>query len=265
MPSRSTSPALESTLSDPQSVIKELEIKMRELADQILGPSNTISHSSPFAPQSSIKKRIDSFQSGNFSSTSDLRENVSSKLPAVPLPTFDGSDSDAFLKEFDRWMRLTGMHSSSVQMQLDWLVQACTPKVKKLVEKVVEEQGNFVDVLRKLEDLFPKLENDISLRSLLDKLPQLASSPDPATVAQLFVEMEEIFIRMSPGCLSDQEKFIMLIKKLHPKTFGELRSDRYYKHRTESYTSLKEALLEKSKEDWMKRQLFAQKKQVLQT
>jgi hypothetical protein len=134
--------------------------------------------------------------------------------------------------------------------------------VRKPAEKVVEAQNEIITVL---EDLFPKLENDISLRSLVEKLPQLTANPDPAAVAQLFVEVEEIFTRMSPGSLSDQEKFILLIKKLHPKTFGELRGDRYYKHRTETYQSLKEALLEKAKEDWLERQLFAQKKQVLQT
>jgi len=248
--------------------MRELEVKMEELAEQYLGPSASstfLAKQSPFTPQSSIKKRIESFQGGKFSGQSDGKDNVSSKLPAVPLPTFDGSDLDGFLKEFDRWMRLTGMHDSSSQMQLDWFVQACTPKVKKLVEKVVEEQGTLVGVLQKLEDLFPKLENDISLRSLVDKMPQLPANPDPATVAQLFVEIEEVFARMSPRCMSDQEKYIVLIKKLHPKTFGELRSDRYYKHRTENFEALKDALLEKSKEGWMERQLFVQKKQVLHT
>jgi hypothetical protein len=96
-----------------------------------------------------------------------------------------------------------------------------------------------------MESLFPKLKNDISLRANLEKLSQLPQSPEPALVAQLFVEMEELFSRMSAGSMSDQEKFIMLIKKLHPKTFSELRSDRYYKHRSEDYKSLKTALLEK--------------------
>ena len=74
---------------------------------------------------------------------------------------------------------------------------------------------------------------------------------------------------MSPGCLSDQENFILLVRTMHPKTFGELRGDRYYKHpasnRTEDYASLKEALLQEAKENWLERHHFAQKKQVLQT
>ena len=113
MPSRSTSPTLASTVPDPQSVIKELEIKMKELADQILGPSSTICHQSPFAPQSGLKKRLESFQSGTFLGANEIKHHVSSNLPAVPLPSFDGSDLESFLKEFDRWMSLTGMHDAS--------------------------------------------------------------------------------------------------------------------------------------------------------
>ncbi len=83
-------------------------------------------------------------------------------------------------------------------------------------------------------------------------------------MAQLFVEFEDIFARLSSGAMSDQDKFLFLVKKLHPKTFGELRQDRFYKHRTEDYQSLKEALLEKSKEDWLEKHLFNQKKQIFQ-
>ena len=68
---------------------------------------------------------------------------------------------------------------------------------------------------------------------------------------------------MSPGALGDQEKLLLLAKKIHPKTFQELRLDRFYKRRTESFQELKSALLEKSQEDWIERQLFHQKKQSL--
>ena len=52
--------------------------------------------------------------------------------------------------------------------------------------------------LQKLEERFPKLENDISLRMVIDKMPQLVANPEPAAVAQLFVEMEEVFATHEP-------------------------------------------------------------------
>ena len=64
--------------------------------------------------------------------------------------------------------------------------------------------------------------------------------------------------------MSEQEKFLLLVKKLHPKYFQELRSDRYFKHRTQDFDSLKKAIIEKSQEDWVERNLINQKKQLLQ-
>ena len=116
------------------------------------------------------------------------------------------------------------------------------------------------DVFRQLEVLFPKMENDLSLRTQIEKLSPLSPNPEPACVAQLFLEMDAIFAKMSNNSISDQDKFLALTKKLHPKFFQELRADRFYKHRTNDYKSLKEIILEKSQEDWNERQLFAQKK-----
>ena len=97
---------------------------------------------------------------------------VASKLPSLTLPVFDGSDLDAFLKAFDRWLVLSGAKGSSDEIKLLWLIECATPKVRKLVEKIVEEHpDNLVIVLTILETLFPKLENDLSLRIALEKIP----------------------------------------------------------------------------------------------
>ena len=119
---------------------------MQELAHQYLRTSrgNTLVPKSPFAPVSLVRKRIESFQLAILQLQTG-KEHVLSQLPPVPVPTFDGSDSETFLKEFERWMRLTGVTDGSGQLQLDWLIQACTPKVRNRVENVVEEHdGDLV-------------------------------------------------------------------------------------------------------------------------
>ena len=61
---------------------------------------------------------------------------------------------------------------------------------------------------------------------------------------------------MTNGAMSDQEKYILLSKKLHPKTFAEMRADRHFKRRNETFEDLKTALLEKAEEDWLEKNLF---------
>ncbi len=72
------------------------------------------------------------------------------------------------------------------------LTEASAPKVRTLVEKVVGETRNLQDVLLKLEQLFTKLKNDITLRANLEKVPQLQIRPEPSHVDQFFVEFEEM-------------------------------------------------------------------------
>ena len=142
--SQPVSPTIASTTLDPNAAILELERKMKELEAAYLGSSvahsgSVVGSKSPFAPISSVEKRLERLKSA-MSLSAVQKDVVQSKLPAVPVPTFDGSDLENFLKDWERWLRLSGVQFCSEQVQLDWLVQACTPKVKKLVEKVIEEK-----------------------------------------------------------------------------------------------------------------------------
>ena len=192
------------------------------------------------------------------------RSSLTTKLPSIELPKFDGNDFEEFLKRWHRWLRLSGLQLEPDLSKCDWLIEACTPKVRRLVETVVDQHNSdLIPVLRQLSSLYPKLENDLTLRAKLDRITPLPPNPDPELVAQLALEIEEVFVRLSPSAMSDQDKLLILVKKIHAKTWSELRSDRYYKQRTSTFLDLKEALLEKSQEDWLERNLTQQKKQTL--
>ena len=186
------------------------------------------------------------------------------KLPTIDLPKFDGNDFEEFLKRWHRWLRLSGLQAETDQSKCDWLIEACVPKVRKLVETVADQHDcDLIRVLKSLSNLYPKLENDLTLRARLEKITPLPANPDPELVAQLTLEIQEVFVRLSPTAMSDQDKLLILVKKINSKTWSELRSDRYYKQRTSTFLELKDALLEKSQEDWLERNLAQQKKQTL--
>ena len=123
--------------ADHEITVVELEEKLRELEFRFLGKETPSSMLSPFTPISTLRKRIEQFRSSLHSSTG---EGTQTKLPPVPLPILDGTDLELFLKEFERWMRLSWVDKSGEVLQLDWLVQASAPKVKRIVERVGEEQ-----------------------------------------------------------------------------------------------------------------------------
>ena len=115
--------------------------------------------------------------------------------------------------------------------------------MKRIVERLVEEHGNLGLVLESLAQLFPKLENDITLRDALEKIPQLPPAPEPAQVKKLLLDFEELVSKMTQDALGSQETFLLLMKKLHPRTFQEMRSDRLYKRRTEKFEDITSYLL----------------------
>ena len=103
MPSRSTSPAVElaSTVVDPEIIFRELEEKMKTLADQILGQSSvssaatnktspiaskTLIQASPFTPVSTLTTQI-ALLEGDLGRRALTAEPFSAKLPALPPPS----------------------------------------------------------------------------------------------------------------------------------------------------------------------------------
>ena len=187
------------------------------------------------------------------------------KLPTITCTPFQGTDLDEWIEEYSRWMRLTGVQNEPKHVKTDLLIENCGPKVRPLIKKLVLEIEDFQQVIVHMGKLFPKMENDLTLRQKLDRIPPLPSMPEPQHVAQLCIEMDEIFGKLSEGAMSDQDKFLALTKKLHPKTFAEMRSDRHYKRRMETYMDLKQAILEKAEEDHVERHLFQLKKENLHT
>jgi hypothetical protein len=218
-------------MSDLTEVIRRLE--RLELMSQV-GTSVT-STSSPFQPTNTVTKQIQKFvqmpkqvqtvltaqmDSENPQELSQVpvpqpssKATTHTRLPSIPLPTFDGTEFTLFLKGFRRWMRLSGVEEAAEETKADWLIEACAPRVRRLVTTLVEQnEGNFIGVLQAMEKLYPELENDISIRQKLDSVNPLPHNPDPDLVATLFLELTELLERLTPGCISDQEKLLLLLK-----------------------------------------------------
>ena len=177
------------------TTIEELELKMKDLELRFLGRELPQPELSPFTPHTTLERRINHLKE-TLKSTSS---KVSAKLPPIPLPVFDGSDLETFLKDFERWLRLSGVEGCSEAFQLDWLIQCSTSKVKKIVEKFVEgsKSQSLESVLLSLAELFPRLENDLTLRESLERLPPLPYGPEPSQVKKLLVDFVEVTSRMT--------------------------------------------------------------------
>ena len=97
----------------------ERESRLRDLEMRFLGPPSEAS-SCPFAPMSAYKSRVEHFKSFSAATVSETSERKDMKLPAVILPSFDGQNLEEFLKNWERWLRLSGAQSTDDKFKIDW-------------------------------------------------------------------------------------------------------------------------------------------------
>ena len=209
---------MESSGGKFETTMEELAERLEQLEKQFLGKETPSPAKTPFAPVSTTSRKI-----AELSELSFIKEkaNTTTKLPMLQPLSFNGVDLDDFLDEFSRWLRLSGVSGEDDSIKIDWLIEFSSPKVRPIVKKLARDYDTLKEVLEGMSKLFPKMENDLTLRAKLDKIPPLQFSPEPAQVAKLFLDLEEIFGKMSRDALSDEEKFLILLKKIHQRTFQD--------------------------------------------
>ena len=189
--------------------------------------------------------------------TTQLKESTpgctrsTARLPAVELPAFRGDgDLDRFCQAFGRWLRLTGLEQAPDEVKKDWWVSACQGKqVTAVVERVAETTSTFRQFLSKLEDIYPRLENDAVIKQKLHEIPQLPKDPTPQKVAELIQEIDYHITKLSTQAMSEQDKHLLLVSKIPEEWWREMRSTKAERAQTEGFEVLKVALLEKAKDE----------------
>jgi hypothetical protein len=193
--------------------------------------------------------------------TPKLDVPASSKLPALPPPKFTGQDLEEFCQEFALWMRLTGLSSSDDRLKMDWFVMSTEAKFSKLVGKTAEDSPDFASFLERMQELFPKLENDIALRQQIKSLPELAEFPTPTELEVLLINLDSLLAKMSKGSTSEQEQILFLVGKMKPQMVKRLRQIREDKPRWDSYDGLKKLLRERVQEQMLEDYIAQQQKE----
>ena len=156
-------------MSDTSSIRGQIAALTERLKELELSSQNasTATGKSPFAPRPLLTQRssrsTQPAEAGDQTAGSTTYGAVS-RVPGLEMSKFDGSDAEAWLREQQRWMRLTGVIRAPEGTKLDWAVAAATMKVKRLVERLAEEAESFEQFSQKLCEVFPKVENNISLR-----------------------------------------------------------------------------------------------------
>ena len=141
----------DATLEDLNSTVEVLQ--RRIVALELERSRLTAVTGSTFAPQETLRRRLEELAHPSL----EIEPKITTRLPAIKEPVFEGQNLEEFSKDFLRCLRFTGLIGQEDQTKKDWFYQFSSPKVKKLVERVSEETTTFGDFLNSMERLFPKL------------------------------------------------------------------------------------------------------------
>ena len=102
------------------------------------------------------------------------------------------------------------------------------------------------DVLRKLQDLYPTLETDLSILGEIWKVSHSPYDPKPEQVVKLLETQKRLFDNLNPGVMTEERKLMELSSKINDKLFVEWTKDDNLFARMQSYGSLKVLLKERA-------------------
>ena len=178
---------------------------------------------------------------------SDDSEEDETNALKMEIPPFDGRNVEKYAEKFGRYLVLTGKTKAKDQVKANLIVQGIKdPELQERVSKLLKLAPNFEDFLKKLEDLHPTLQMDLSILGEISKVSRLPYDPKPEQVVKLLETLEKLFDKLNPGVMTEERKLMELSSKVNDQLFVEWTKDNKLFARMHSYGSLKDLMNERA-------------------
>ena len=175
----------------------------------------------------------------------DSEEDKTNALK-MEIPPFDGRNVEKSAEKFGRYLVLTGKAKAKDRVKANLIVQGIkTPELQERVSKLLTTSTSFEEFLKKLQDLYPTLETDLSILGEISKVSHLPYDPKPEQVVKLLETLERLFDKLNPGVMTEERKLMELSSKVNGKLFVEWTKDDHLFARMHSYGSLKNLMKER--------------------
>ena len=166
---------------------------------------------------------------------------------SIELPEFDPKNLPEWAEEFSEILLLTDEEHADVKTKsrLTLIKKACKKNfLQRQVKTAIRKSSNCGYFLKKLEEMYPVYETDLSVRTALEKLPTLPEFPTPARISEFVARLEELMERMNPTSYGPTEPHLWLVGKIPPKTSKSCRETSGRNSRTHCYDDLIDLLIE---------------------
>ena len=165
----------------------------------------------------------------------------------MEIPPFDGRKVEKYAANLGRYLVLTGKTKAKDRVKANLIVQGIRDsEVHERVSKFLKSATSFEDFLKKLQDLYPTLETDLSILGEISKVSYLPYDPKPEQVVKLLETLERLFDKLNPGVMTEERKLMELSLKVNDNLFVEWTKNDKLFARMNSYGSLKDLMKERA-------------------
>ena len=96
----------------------------------------------------------------------------------IEPPEFDPKNLPEWAEEFSEFLPLTGQQHADVRTKCTLIEKSCKKKfLQRQVKTAIRKISSWRDFLKKLEQMYPVYETDLSVRTEIEELPLILSSP----------------------------------------------------------------------------------------
>ena len=165
----------------------------------------------------------------------------------MEIPPFDGRNVEKYAEKFGRYLVLTGKTKAKDRVKANLIVQGIEDsELQERVSKLLKSATSLEDFLKKLLDLYPTLETDLSILGEISKVSHLPYDPKQEQVVKLFETLERLFDKLNPGVMTEERKLMERSSKVNDKLFVEWTKNDKLFARMHSYGLLKDLMKERA-------------------
>ena len=163
----------------------------------------------------------------------------------IELPEFDPKNLPEWAEEFSEFLLLTGQQHANVRTKCTLIKKSCKKKfLQRQVKTAIMKNSSWEDFLRRLEQMYPVYETDLSVRTEIEELPPLPELPTTARISTFMEQLEELMGRMNPSSYGPTEPHLWLVGKNPRRTWENCKETSERKSRTHSYDELVDLLIQ---------------------
>ena len=178
---------------------------------------------------------------------SDDSEDDKTNALKMEIPPFNGRNVEKYAEKCGRYLVLPGKTKAKDRVKANLIVQGIKDsELQERVSKLLKSATSFEEFLKKLQDLYPTLETDLSTLGEISKVSHLPYDLKPEQVVQLLETLERLFDKLNPGVMTEERKLMELSSKVNDKLLVEWTKDDKLFARMHSYGSLKDLMKERA-------------------